>query len=48
MVKKMKEYIVSISHLPMKEQHINIKDTFKNWQGQMEQLDDVCVIGVRI
>jgi serine phosphatase RsbU (regulator of sigma subunit) len=48
MVKKMREYILSISHLPMKEQHINIKDTFNNWKGKMEQVDDVCVIGVRI
>ena len=48
MVKKMREYILSISHLPMKEQHINIKDTFNNWKGKMEQVDDVCVIGLRI
>jgi serine phosphatase RsbU (regulator of sigma subunit) len=48
MVKKMREYVLSISHLSMKEQHINIKDTFNNWRGQMEQVDDVCVIGVRI
>ena len=48
MVKKMREYVLSISHLPMQEQHINIKDTFNNWKGKMEQVDDVCVIGVRI
>jgi tetratricopeptide (TPR) repeat protein/serine phosphatase RsbU (regulator of sigma subunit) len=48
MVKKMREYILSISHLPMKEQHQNIKDTFNKWKGDLEQIDDVCVIGVKI
>lgn len=48
MVKKMREYILSISHLPMSEQYIKIKETFNNWKGELEQIDDVCVIGVRI
>ncbi len=48
MVKKMRAYISSISHLPMQEQHNNIKDTFNNWKGNLEQVDDVCIIGVRI
>ena len=48
MVKKMREYILSISHLPMKEQHTKISEVFSNWKGDTEQVDDVCVIGVRI
>jgi len=48
MVKKMREYILSISHLPMKEQQQHIKETFNNWKGDLEQIDDVCVIGVKI
>ena len=48
MIKKMREYILSISHLPMKEQHQLIKEAFTNWKGDIEQVDDVCVIGVRI
>ncbi len=48
MIKKMREYVLSISHLPMKEQHDKIKDTFNNWMGDLEQIDDVCVIGVRV
>ena len=48
MVKKMREYILSISHLPMKEQHTRISEVFSNWKGDTEQVDDVCVIGVRI
>ena len=48
MVKKMREYVLSISNLPMKEQHQKITDAFSNWKGDVEQVDDVCVIGVRI
>jgi tetratricopeptide (TPR) repeat protein len=48
MVKKMREYLLSISDLPMKEQLQELKETFNNWKGEMEQIDDVCVIGVRV
>lgn len=48
MVKKFRKYVLSISHLTMSEQHIKIKETFTNWKGQMEQIDDVCVIGIKI
>jgi serine phosphatase RsbU (regulator of sigma subunit) len=48
MIKKMREYVLSISHLTMNEQHQKISDTFSNWKGELEQIDDVCVIGVRV
>jgi len=48
MVKKMRQYVLSISSLPMTEQHQKISDTFSNWKGDIEQVDDVCVIGIRI
>ena len=48
MVKKMREYVLAISHLSMEEQHQKIKDTFNSWKGDLEQIDDVCVIGVRV
>ena len=48
MVKKMREYFLSISHLTMQEQHQEIKDTFNSWKGDLEQIDDVCVIGVKV
>jgi len=48
MIKKMREYVLSISNLTMEEQHQKIEEAFTNWKGEMEQVDDVCVIGVRI
>ena len=48
MIKKMREYVLSISNCPMQEQHQKIRDTFMSWKGEAEQVDDVCVIGVKI
>ncbi|MBL4623524.1 MAG: tetratricopeptide repeat protein [Flavobacteriales bacterium] len=48
MIKKMREYILSISHLPMNQQHQKIKETFNTWKGNLEQIDDVCILGVKI
>ena|GEM_PF-1498619 len=48
MVKKMREYVLSISNLSMADQYEGIVEAFTNWKGEIEQVDDVCVIGVRI
>ncbi len=47
-VRPFKDLIVSISHLPMQEQKEKLEQTFANWKGNEEQVDDVCIIGVRI
>ena len=44
----MREFVLSISHLPMEEQHQKIREVFSNWKGDIEQVDDVCVIGIKI
>ena len=48
MIKRMREYVLSISHLPMAEQHQKLNEAFSDWKGDLEQVDDACVIGVRI
>lgn len=45
---KMKEFLLQIQSLPMKEQIDLLNEEFEKWMGNHEQLDDVCVIGVRI
>jgi len=48
MIKNFKELLLQIVHLPMLEQEKKIAIEFDNWKGKLEQVDDVCVIGVRI
>ena len=43
-----KKLLLSIEDLPMSEQKVFIEKEFQKWKGQLEQIDDVCVMGVRI
>ena len=46
--KKFRELILSIHHEPVEKQHSILEDTFSKWKGDLEQVDDVLVIGVKI
>lgn len=46
--KPFKNLLIEISHLPMKEQKQILKDKFATWRGDLDQIDDVCVFGVRV
>jgi serine phosphatase RsbU (regulator of sigma subunit) len=48
MIKNLKNLFLSIAHLPMVEQYTKLEEEFINWKGENEQVDDVCIIGVRI
>jgi hypothetical protein len=39
---------VSIQHLDLVEQEDIVKEQFTNWKGNLEQVDDVCLIGIRV
>ncbi len=43
-----KTLLLKISNKPMEEQKILLDSAFENWKGELEQVDDVCLIGVRI
>ncbi len=43
-----KKLLLSIQDKSMEVQHQLINKSFEDWRGNLEQLDDVCVIGVRI
>ncbi len=42
------EMIQSIQHLPMRDQKKYVEHVFETWADKYDQVDDVCVIGVRI
>jgi len=46
--KNLKQLILDMNDLSMKEQMIKFQEEFEKWKGDFEQLDDVCLIGVRI
>jgi len=48
MIKNLKNLFLSIAHLPMNEQYAKLKEEFISWKGSNEQIDDVCIIGVRV
>ena len=45
---KLKKYFLSIKDQPMVQQRTLLSEEFENWRGDIEQIDDVCVIGVRV
>jgi serine phosphatase RsbU (regulator of sigma subunit)/tetratricopeptide (TPR) repeat protein len=45
---KMKEIITAMAELPLKEQKERLESYFMEWKGSLEQVDDVCVIGIRV
>ena len=46
--KQLKELLISISSDPMKQQYHKLNESFEDWKGDLEQVDDVCIIGVKI
>ena len=45
---KMKNFILSIKSQDMQQQLFSFKKEFNDWKGLHNQVDDVCVMGVRI
>ncbi|MFQ5334823.1 MAG: tetratricopeptide repeat protein [Flavobacteriales bacterium] len=47
-IKRFKDLILSINDKPMKEQAELIRQNFFSWKGQLDQVDDICMVGLRI
>ena len=48
MYKQFENLLLSIAEKPMHEQKSILNDTFISWKNDLEQVDDVCVIGIKI
>jgi len=46
--KALRELLLTIHKKPMSEQKTLLDDTFEKWKGEMEQIDDVVLIGFRV
>ncbi|MBS1650722.1 MAG: SpoIIE family protein phosphatase, partial [Bacteroidetes bacterium] len=47
MSKNLRELLAANAHLPMREQKELLEQTFANWKGDTEQVDDVTIIGIK-
>jgi len=48
MSKKFKNLLFDVSSKSTKEQKVLLEDSLDNWQGSLEQTDDILIIGIRI
>lgn len=47
-VNALRDLLLSVQDQSMEKQHSMIDEAFEAWKGKHEQVDDVCVIGVRV
>ena len=48
MVTKFRKFLAYISPLDVKEQKKKLDQEFDSWKGEHDQIDDICVMGVRV
>ncbi|MES2590998.1 MAG: two-component regulator propeller domain-containing protein, partial [Bacteroidota bacterium] len=48
MYKQLEQLILTNCHLSMDNQKRILKKTFMEWKGELDQIDDVCIIGIKI
>jgi serine phosphatase RsbU (regulator of sigma subunit) len=45
---KMKKFVISLQNQSMQEQLVSFEKEFNSWKGNRDQIDDVCVMGVKV
>lgn len=48
MIKNLKKLLRKIAYLPVSEQKALLENEFEIWRGDIEQIDDMCIMGVRV
>ena len=46
--KQLKELLITIAPLPLSTQHQQLKNALNTWKGNLEQIDDICIIGIKL
>ncbi|HRD37684.1 MAG TPA: PP2C family protein-serine/threonine phosphatase, partial [Bacteroidia bacterium] len=46
--KQLADLIIANRKLPMREQCKILENAFTNWKGNLDQIDDVCIIGLKL
>ena len=45
---QLEKLLLASAHLPLSEIRNNLNHSFKNWKNNLEQVDDICLIGIKI
>lgn len=45
---QLKDLLISINSIPLNKQEALLSKVFDDWKGKLEQVDDVCIIGIKI
>ena len=45
---QLQQLILNNSSAPMRQQKENLENTIKSWKGELEQIDDILVIGIKL
>lgn len=45
---QLNNFLIAIHNKPLTEQHAMLTAKFEEWKGSLEQVDDVCLIGIRL
>lgn len=48
MARRLQQTLLEIQSFSMEKQGVILKETLQNWQGDIEQVDDILVIGIKI
>ena len=48
MVKKYRTFLIELSKLPIEEKGVEIQEEFHSWKDNHDQVDDICVMGLRV
>ncbi len=46
--KPLNELLVVNCNKDLSQQHELLKSNFLNWRGELEQVDDVCIVGIKL
>ncbi|MCT4579992.1 MAG: SpoIIE family protein phosphatase [Flavobacteriales bacterium] len=47
-IRPLKKMVLEIADLPLSMQREVFVDTFNRWKGELEQVDDICIIGIKV
>ncbi|OJJ23217.1 hypothetical protein BKI52_02345 [marine bacterium AO1-C] len=48
MAKRFRQLLSDIHHLPINEQKLHLETTLAQWQGDLDQVDDILVMGIKL